>query len=288
MSILKFSGKCNPAASAANVEYISRDSACDSLTFHNLEELDAGDKQQNKENALNYAEEREIEEESRIIGNERGTPRNHNRMIISFDRKEETEIAKEETHKFLDKEFPSQKAIVAIHQDSEHTHAHVWLDCRDKDTDKKTQIEPSKFKTMDERWAKQYDERYKTNYEKEYKEKKAETRAWKREQAKLKKEGKQPKPEDKPERHNDDKKQILKEKELKDHGIIKETTRENQRITTTGHRAVKDSEQQINRTKQELERSDSAENRAIHEAKELRESIERRSLEKERNQTRGR
>jgi hypothetical protein len=295
MSILKYSNKANPAASAKNMEYITRDSAADSISFHNLDDLHDDDKTQAKSNAINYAEERQLEEESRIKGNERGTPRNHNRMILSWDRKEDTATAKEETHKFLDKEFPNQRAVVSVHQDQDKTHIHVWFDCRDIDTDKKTQLPAEKFYTLDERWAKQYDEKYKTNYEKEYKEKKAETRDWKKEQAQLKRDGKQPRPKTKPQRANDDKAKILQNKEYKDRGIDETATRKNQRPVTKGRAGIERSEQQLDNSKQAIDRraaessrADSAFNDGIQEAKRLRADIERRNLEKEKNHTRGR
>ncbi len=295
MSILKYTNKANPAASAKNMQYITRDSAADSISFHNLDDLHDEDKTQAKSNAINYAERREIEEEARVRGNERGTPRNHNRMVISFDRKEETETAKEEVHKFLDKEFPDQRAVVSIHQDGEHTHAHIWMDCRDVETEKKTQLPAEKFYTLDERWAKQYDEKYKTNYEREYKEKKAETRDWKKEQAQLKRDGKRPKPQSKPHRTNDDKAKILQNKEYKDRGIDEAATRNNKRPTTKGHSGIKRSEQQldnskyaINRRATESSRANSAFDDGVQEAKRLRADIERRNLEKEKNRTRGR
>lgn len=290
MSILKYTNKANPKACSRNMEYITRDGATDSISFHNLDELHDDDRQQARNNAINYAEQRELEEESRVRGNERGTPRNHNRMIISFDRKEETETAKEEVHKFLDKEFSNQKAVVSIHQDGDHTHAHVWFDCRDKDTGKKTQLEAKKYRTLDERWARHYDEKYKTNYEREYKEKKAETRDWKREQAQLKREGKQPRPQTKPSRTNDRKAKILEAKEFRDYGIDEKATRTNKRPITTGHSAVENSKQRVDSTKREIDRADKAAGAAvraadgtIREAKTLRGDLERRDINRDRS-----
>ncbi len=286
MSILKYSNKANPAASAKNVQYITRDSAADSISFHNLEELHNDDRTQAKSNAINYAERREIEEESRVRGNERGTPRNHNRMIISFDRKEETRAAKEEVHKFLEREFPNQRAVVSVHQDGDHTHAHVWMDCRDIDTDRKTQLKPKDFYSLDEKWAKQYDERYKTNYEREYKEKKAEIRGWKREQSELKREGKQPRPQSKPRRANDDKKRILKTKELKDYGIEKSAARTDKQLATRGHSAIRRSEQTLDNSERNLKRAADSAAGALREVTALHFGIERRNLEQQRSKER--
>ncbi len=290
MSIAIYKNKCNPAASAKNVEYITRDSACESLSFHNLDELRHEDHTQAKSNAINYAEEREIEEESRTNTGS-GIPRNHNRMILSFDRKEDTEVAREEAHKYLDKNFSNQKAIVSIHQDQDKTHVHIWFDCRDVETDKKTQIKPQDFYTLDEKWAKQYDRKYGTEYEKEYTTKKRETFEWKKEQYELKQgaAGKKELPENKPERHVHNKTEIIKDKELKSYGITKSTDREDKQLYTTGERSVEKSQQtldfsqqradvsklELRSSEQEISRSDSAADTAVQRADELSNSVDK-------------
>ncbi len=298
MSICIYKNKCNPAASARNVEYITRDSACESISFHNLDELRDDDRIQAKSNAINFAEQREIEEEARIIGNERGTPRNHNRMILSFDRKEETEIAKEEAHKFLDKNFPNQKAIVSVHQDQDRSHLHIWFDCRDVDTDRKTQIQPKDFYTLDEKWAKQYDERYGTEYEREYTTKKRETFEWKREQYERTQgvEGKKELPESKPARHTDNKVEIIQTREDNQHGMDKSADRTDEQPISIGHKRIEQSKHSFEQSKsnikfnqqradvsklelrsseQEISRSDSAVDAAIQRADELSNSVDK-------------
>lgn len=295
MSILIYKNKCNPAASSANMHYITRDSAAESISFHNLDELRDDDRTQAKSNAINYASERELEEECRVIGNERGTARNHNRMIVSFDRKEETETAREEVHKFLDKEFPNQRAVVSVHQDQEKSHVHIWFDCRDIDTDRKTQLKARDYYTLDERWARQYDEKYRTNYEREYAEKKAETREWKREQEEVQREGKQLRPESKPERHRDHKTEILRDKEIRDHGLEKSADRENQRLASRGHSDVEKTkrtlEERAGRGEQADRAADYADKHfdaAIREAKTLHNGIERIPEQRIRNRNVGR
>jgi hypothetical protein len=182
MSILKFSGTANPKASAANVKYITRERACADISFHNLDELRAGTIAESRSNAIAYAETRK-DIESRQPPPPRGIARNHHRMILSFDRNETTENARDQAHQFLKENFPNARAIVSIHQDKK-THSHVWIDCRTRELDKrsiekKLQIDKATYKSLDERWAQQYDTTYGTNYEREYKEKKAETREWK-------------------------------------------------------------------------------------------------------------
>ncbi len=191
MAFSKFNSSPPPAASAKNVAYIARDDACDDLSFHNMQELETGDRQGNKTNAIAHAEER-LEQEKDTRGE-----RTHFRLILGFDRDVSTEEAKAEAYKYLEKEFPDSKCIVAIHQEKNKkpgqenerfTHVHIHMDCRDTN-DKKINIAPSKYKTMDERWAKQYDKSYGTEYERQFKELKIETAEWKKEYAIAKENG---------------------------------------------------------------------------------------------------
>ncbi len=276
MSICIYKNKCNPAASSANVHYITRDSACESISFHNLDELRDDDRTQAKSNAINFAEQREIEEEARIIGNERGTPRNHNRMILSFDRKEETDVAREEAHKFLDKNFSNQKAIVSIHQDQDKTHVHIWFDIRDVETDRK----------------------YGTEYEREYTTKKRETFEWKKAEYERTNgvEGKKELPESKPARHTDNKAEIIKAREDKQHGLDKNADRTHEQPISFGHEGIAESERSFEQSKsnikfnqqradvselelrsgeQEISRASSAVDGAIRAADQISETVEK-------------
>jgi hypothetical protein len=249
MSILKFSGKANPAASAENVRYITRERACADLSFHNLDELKAESQGEARANALAYAETRK-DIEARQPPPPRGIARNHHRMILSFDREETPERAREQAHQFLRENFPDARAIVAVHTDKkEMTHCHVWLDCRTRELDKrgiekKLQLDKATYKTLDERWTQQYDRNYNTDYAREYREKKDETREFKKQRAaeRGKVEGKQPRPHDKPERARDRMTaDEYREKDHRDLGVKKHEPDQkrpsgNKRFTTVGER----------------------------------------------------
>jgi hypothetical protein len=197
VSIAKFSAKPNPKASGRNVDYICRQNGCASISFHNLDKLDAKNELEKRSNAIAYAETREIQEQY-----ERGN-RNHYRLILSWDRTEETEFARDKTHEFLQKKFANCLAIIAIHQDTEHTHAHIWIDARNLNG-KKLQINHREYRSIDEHWAQNYDKNYGTEYAKKYELKKLETTKWKEKRASTEKFiGKQPLPTDKPGRAND-------------------------------------------------------------------------------------
>ncbi len=173
MSILKYNGTANPNASSANAKYITRERACDDLSFHNLPELET------RADFLAYAE-RRAEEEAERPARGNGIQRNHHRLVLSWDKTETTDAARDQTQNFLKENFPNSRAAIAIHQDKPgQTHAHVWLDARGID-ERKIRIDKATYKTLDERWARQYDRTYGTDYAREYQAKKQETREWKR------------------------------------------------------------------------------------------------------------
>jgi hypothetical protein len=277
MSILKFTTG-RKGASGKNAGYITRESACDAISFHNLDELEGKTQYESRVNAVSYAHNRE-EEETEING--RG--RTHYRAILSWEGKEETERAREMTHEYLNKNFEGSRAIVAIHQDTEHTHAHVWIDARQLD-DKKLHISKRDFEQIRDDWTRQYDRTYNTEFEKEYQAKYEQTKNWNREQAEKGKEiGKQPRPESKPERAEMTTEQ-WREKDERDKGvktIDKEGFRGNQRPLEVRNSSVKEAEQTIDRSREQLEQGERAIGRveqtasgAIRETKELRRSVE--------------
>jgi glutamate synthase domain-containing protein 2 len=173
MSILKFIASPNPQAATANMIYICRDSACERLEFYNLDGLKSENLREEKINARSFAEEINDDELKK-----RGT-RNHFRAVFSFDRKEVGEVAAAEVRKFIEKEFLNSRAVISIHNDTEHTHAHVWISIRDT-KNKKIQIKPKQYKNLDIDWAIQYDDKYKTNYATGYFEKKTITNSFKK------------------------------------------------------------------------------------------------------------
>ncbi len=253
MSILKFSGTANPAASSANVKYISRERACDDLSFHNLPELE------NRADAITYAE-RRAEEEAERPARGGGIQRNHHRMVLSFDRTETTDAAREQAHEFMRENFPNARAIVSVHQDKKtQTHAHVWVDARGID-DRKIRLDKATYKTLDERWARQYDRHYGTDYEREYKEKKAETRAWKRDRV----DGiDRPKPARARDGMTSDK---YREKDIRDLGVGRNDDEKrfdrDQRFTTSGQRTIDNSERAASDAGREIDNGDSIQQRA--------------------------
>ncbi len=300
MSIVKFTvGR--RGASRRHASYITRESACHSISFYNLDELHGENDFENRVNAISHAYAREDIETAK---SERG--RTHYRIILSWDRKEETDAAKEQAHEFLKENFDKGRGFVAVHQDTEHTHAHVWLDARTNDG-RKLHIGKSVYRQLDESWAKQYDRNYQTEYAKEYQAKKQQTRQWKRElveqRAEQQRDGKQERPQDKPERHTDKlKNEFWREKEIRDSGVVKGNDengiRGNQQSFTvrsgrseTGERELNNSQQQLTKSERAVSRATEQTHRTESEARGLHQAVARvaqteRGNRVERNNTR--
>jgi hypothetical protein len=217
----RFTAKLNAKASAQNMKYITRERALDnqkSLHLHNLEHLQATTTREMRTNLTAFAETRMIEEKH-APRRGAGETRTHYRLVVSFDRKEKTEKAREMTAEFLKENFAKARAVAAVHQDTEHTHVHVWIDARQIDG-KKIDLDNKQFKTIDERWAKIYAKEYGAEYEHQHTLKKIETREYKRARA----QGKQIQ---KPIRA--EKQKNFNEREYKNYGIEQGTVDRNQR-----------------------------------------------------------
>jgi hypothetical protein len=279
---MKFKG--HKAASGKNVDYIMRDSACNDVSFHNLKELESESQYENKVNARSYVYNREEEEKGRT----------HYRVTLSWDREEETEKAREMTHEFLQENFKDSRAVVAIHRDTEHTHAHVWIDAR-QENGKKIHSEKNHINELSHSWQNQYDRQYQTSYEKEFAAKREESRQYREDRHN----GKE---SEKPGRAQMTSEQF-REKDERDAGvktnvIEQERTGSNQRSFEIRNSNSNEAEQTVNRSRQQLEQGERAVTRveqessgAIRETQELRDSVEKYSRtinsEKVKDQDRG-
>ena len=161
----------------ASVDYITREKAAAKISFVKLPELRADTTQEQRQNAIAYAELRTEVEKSK-----RRDARTNYKLLLSWDRKETSETADRMATEFVEKNFPTAKAIVAIHQDTEHTHAHIWIDARGTD-EKKLHFKKNEWRTVDERWHRAFDDEYGTDYFSELKAKKLETAAYKKARA---------------------------------------------------------------------------------------------------------
>ncbi len=184
-SVCKFTAKPRACASGKNAAYITRESGTygdeNGIYLHNLDELKGADYRETRTNILSYAEARQDEELSRPTRGG-GEARTHYRCILSWDRKEDTQEARKQVKEFLKENFPHARAVAAIHQDTEHTHAHIWMDARQMN-DRKLHLNRKDYRTLDDRWAKNYGRHYGQQYEHDHLAKKAEKREYKQARA---------------------------------------------------------------------------------------------------------
>ncbi len=216
MSIGKFSSGGVRHGSAAHVDYILRDSACDDVSLYNLKELEGADREETKTNCISYAKTK-----SDIELPKRKDAVTHYRGILSWNGKEDTEKAREMAHQFLKDNFKNSRAIVAVHQDTNNTHVHLWVEAR-QTNEKKIHMNPEVYKKLDEKWTQQYDRKYGTNYAPEYKAKKEQTKEFTKGLTADKRKGKKERPPNKPPRYADgaDSK-YFREKEARDLGVTR-------------------------------------------------------------------
>jgi hypothetical protein len=241
MSIMKFKAGAK-GASGKHASYITRESACESISFHNLDELETEDQYENRVNALSYAHNREEEETN---------GRSHYRVILSWDREEETEKARKMTHEFLEEKFKDARAVVAVHQDTEHTHTHVWIDARQEDG-RKLHSPRGHINDLSKSWQKQYDREYQTNYEKEFEAKREETRQYReaRHKGLEAEEPNRARMQSEDYRRKDERDAGVKTNgtEQKGLGRNQRFAEERERISKESERAITTANQQINRT----------------------------------------
>ncbi len=266
-AFIKFNAKPNAGASGKHATYITRETGTQSderaIYLHNLEELRGADYRETRTNFISYAEARQDEERAK-----RSDARTHYRCILSFERREETEKARDLAAQFLKENFPDARAAVAIHQDTNHSHAHIWIDARQID-DRKIHLPKDTFKTLDDRWARIYGREYGKEYEREHLAKKEETRNFKRAKAQGR-EHPRPSRVSRPTTAKEH-----KEREARNYGIHEGAARSDKRAATDREQTIKAAEQEINRRAEASKQSDRNLKSAIQGTRELRTELER-------------
>lgn len=164
--------------SSNHMMYISRESAVidkekDMITRNLPDDVkDARDYGELRTNLASYAWAREESEQARFKG--AGEVRTHYRCTVSFEKEVSTEKAKEMVNQWLEKEFAQAKAVAFIHRDTEHQHAHIWIDARKLDG-KKIDLSKQQYRRLDESWNRIYSKEMGRDYQ-EHLQKKEQTR----------------------------------------------------------------------------------------------------------------
>jgi len=200
--------------SSNHMMYISRESAVidkeKDVVMRNLPEdvKDARDYKELRTNLASYAWAREESEQARFKG--AGEVRTHYRCTVSFEKNVDTEKAKEMVNQWLEKEFPQAKAVAFIHRDTDHQHAHIWIDARKTDG-KKIDLSKQQYKRLDETWNRIYSKEMGRDH-KEHLQKKEQTREHKAAYVRGEK-------SDKPERIYKNNREIYQEREQRNTGV---------------------------------------------------------------------
>jgi len=188
--------------SGAHARYITRPTATGRdpqalLTRHYPDDVrDAGDYGELRDQLEEYCRQQEDGELSRPFRGGHGETRTHYRMVLSFEEHIATREARDLAEDYLERTFPTTRALAAVHQDTAHTHVHVHLQARDID-DRKLHFDRHSYERLDDAWAEVYARAYGQEKLIEHEQKKEETRAWKRESARAQQEGRDapPRPE---------------------------------------------------------------------------------------------
>lgn len=151
-----------PGGSSSHTLYVSRPSAVldreDGITARNMpaEVMAATTYSELRSNLASYAWAREESEASlhRQRGS-RGAARSHYRCVLSFENDLSTASIKRLVHEWLETALPLSSACAFVHRNTDHVHAHVWIDARGTDG-KKLDISKREWKTLGERWSRLY------------------------------------------------------------------------------------------------------------------------------------
>lgn len=255
-------------ASAANARYISRTTAVRDgergLYEHNLPDYLRGETYaETRANLTEYARQRDEDERARPTRGG-GEARTHYRAQLSFEGRVDAERAREMASEYMRENFPNARGFAVVHQDTEHTHAHIWLDARQTDG-KKLNVSMSDYKRLDERWARIYGREFGQEKEREHLAKKQETRDWKRAQARGEQSGEKPQRASRSMTRGD-----YEQRERRNYGVDENRTRGDQRAVAAREQALAHGERAVERYAQQSERTAEAARGALQQAERLR------------------
>jgi hypothetical protein len=126
------------------------------IILHNLEHLRGEDYVETRELTLGWLQLREDQERERPRRGPapKGDPKLHDthyRVVLSIPGKASTREMREAVEHLLDECMPTARAIAVIHQDTQHTHAHVILDKETIDR-KRIRIDKKKLAEIKDVW----------------------------------------------------------------------------------------------------------------------------------------
>jgi hypothetical protein len=239
-------------AARANADYITRGSATGrderAIGTYNYPDYVTGanDYKELRERIVEYNRQQEEDERARPHRGS-GEVRTHYRAIASFEGKVDTDKARDMGREWVERNFPNSRAVVSVHQDTEHTHVHINIQARGTDG-RKIDIAPKHYRSLDTDWARIYGREFGPEKYHQHIEKKQETRDYKR--ARASGENRQ-KPERSPKRLG---REAYRVREMRNHGAVESRSGGNQRAASSGGRSAPRGQQESARGKQELGR----------------------------------
>lgn len=84
-----------------------------------------------------------------------GRTRSHYELTFAFERDVTTDKAREMINEWFERALPNARSAAFIHRDTDHVHAHCWVDTR-QTNDKKIDLRHRSYRSLDEVWNEIY------------------------------------------------------------------------------------------------------------------------------------
>ncbi|MDQ3649818.1 MAG: hypothetical protein M3458_05955 [Acidobacteriota bacterium] len=263
-------------AGEGNARYITRVTATGrdekGVYLHNYPaHIRSNDDDQQRQKIVEFNRQREQDELARKRTGG-GTTRTHYRCKVSFEGKVDTKKAHEMVKEYLEKNFPTARAVAAVHQDTAHTHVHLNIQARGID-DRKLHLSEGKFKNLDSAWGRIYGREFGRKKAIEHEREKEEMRRWKREYVQARECGEELK---RPAPRRADRRLGTaehEEREARNHGADQTRIGGDQRAASDQDRGTERGKQPLDQCAEWSERAHRAAHGAVHGVEQLRGEI---------------
>ena len=147
-----------PGASAVFLRYIARPRAVreglGGCLLHGMPELETRSYADLRASLEAYGWAREESELATVRGGT-GATRTHYRAVLSFEGEMPSAAILAMAREWLTETMPTARAAVFVHRNTDHVHAHVWIDARGSDG-KKLDLSPRRYRSLGARWERVY------------------------------------------------------------------------------------------------------------------------------------
>ena len=271
--------------SGANIHYITRETGTrgsrEAIYAHNYPEYarEGATYDELRANLVEYARQAEQDELERPRRGGRGRSQTHFRAIASCKGREETGRVLQMGREYLERRFPDARALVAVHQDRENTHAHLHIQTRDTDG-RKLGFTREEWQNLDREWALVYEREFGRGLAEEHELKKQETREYKREYMLARAEGREPRLE-KPDRADRGESPAqMRQRELRNYGGYETRLGGHQREAPDGEQPATPGERALGRFSEQSDRTTEAARGALQDASRMGDRADGRVLDR--------